>query len=126
MTRRDDLVAAQVRPYLSYGRGSLRTVLGDSNDRAQSRKDCLMPLEIQLTAGFITGLVAGLALGLLRPLMVLALAAAAVYLAGMLLTQGVPGVTNVFSRAGHEIVTYAPFFGALGLGNATAGIGTGK
>jgi hypothetical protein len=77
-----------------------------------------MSIELQAAAALLTGLFAGLALGLLRPLLVLAVGALAVYLAGTVAFDGPPAIGALLGRIGAALATYPVFFSALAAAKA--------
>jgi hypothetical protein len=75
-----------------------------------------MPAVVQFAAGILTGLMAGLALGLLRPLVVLLVLGSAGLIGVTLYQSGIDGLVQSLDRLAIELRFYAPFFTALAVG----------
>lgn len=72
-----------------------------------------MSIELQAATGLLTGIFAGLALGLLRPLLVFAVGGLAIYLAVVLALGGPPAIAILLDRIAQSIAAYPVFFSAL-------------
>jgi hypothetical protein len=77
-----------------------------------------MTIELQAAAGLLTGLFAGLALGLLRPLLVVAVGLLAAYLATTVVLDGPPAVGALIGRIAAALAAYPVFFSAMGVAKA--------
>jgi hypothetical protein len=77
-----------------------------------------MSVELQAAAGLLTGLFAGLALGLLRPLLVIAVGVLAVYLCATLALGGPPAIGELLDKIGRSLAAYPVFFSALAAAKA--------
>ena len=77
-----------------------------------------MSIELQVASGLLTGLFAGLALCLLRPLMVLDVAALALYLGALVALYGPPAIGEALTRLGLAFAAYPVFFSALAAAKA--------
>jgi hypothetical protein len=77
-----------------------------------------MSIELQAAAGLPTGLFAGLALGLPRALLVIAVGTLAISLAGSLGVDGPPTIGALLGRLGTAFAAYPIFFNAMGVAKA--------
>lgn len=77
-----------------------------------------MSIELQAAAGLLTGLFAGVALCLLRPLLFVAVAAIAIYLVATIVLGGPPAIGTVFESIGRSLAAYPVFFSALAVAKA--------
>lgn len=73
---------------------------------------------MQAAAGLLTGLFAGLALGLLRPLLVIAVGGLGAYLVATVAIGGPPAVGGLLARIAEALAAYPVFFAAMGAAKA--------
>ena len=76
-----------------------------------------MPIA-EMSAGFLTGLLFGAAIGIFRPLVLLA----AIGVAAALFVTGVSGLLDLFGRAANELGHHAVFFASLAVGKLVAAV----
>lgn len=77
-----------------------------------------MSIELQVATGLLTGVFIGLALGLLRPLLALAVGAMAAYLVVCLALDGPPAIAAALGRAGRLFAAYPVFFSTMAAAKA--------
>jgi hypothetical protein len=76
----------------------------------------MLEMHSQIAAGFFFGIVMGLAMGVVRPLLWAAVAGAALFVLFILLTSGVAAVVLLFERVSEQLLAFAGFFGAWSAG----------
>ena len=75
----------------------------------------------QLAIGFLLGLLVGLAIRQLKPLVVLMIAVAALGTGYVVYRAGVPGLTGLLEQLAGETRAYSAFFAALAVGKLVGG-----